>query len=154
LALSTSAVAQAQPSAASAQVQADSQGLPAVQQAEYARLGQELQAVTEALADKKKELARLRHKWLVAKGRTPSAEELKEFEKKRAKGNTTVADNPYINKNPLSAPAYARTAYYKKLEEIRQDEERISRLEKARAGGDPGAGAAGAGAAPAKEVRP
>ena len=101
-----------------------------VKQAQYARLSRELKAIQEALPGKQEELARLRHKWTVAKGRTPTAGELKEFEKKRAKGRVSVEDNPYINKNPLSTPGPARMAYYKKLEEIRKDEESIRQLEK------------------------
>ena len=117
-----------QPGVASNMVLSVSKQAP---QREDATLARELQTIQDALPGKKRELARLRHKWLVAKGRTPSAQEVQDFEQKRAKGATTVADNPYINRNPLSTPAYARTAYFKKLEEIKQDEERILRLEKA-----------------------
>ena len=97
-------------------------------QAEYARLQQELAALRERLSEKKKELAKIRHKWLVNKGRLPTQEELKDFEEKRKKGPVTVADNPYINKNPLSTPGRYREAYYKKQAEIKLDEEQIDRL--------------------------
>ena len=89
---------------------------------------QELKALQESLAVKKKELARLHHKWTVAKGRVPSKEELKEFEEKRAKGKATMEDNPYINKKPLSSPGLSRQAYYQKLEEVRQDEAWLRQL--------------------------
>lgn len=94
------------------------------------RLNQELKAIREALPGKKKELARLRHKWVVAKGRIPSEKELIELDKKLDKGEVTYENNPYINKNPLSTPGPARLAYYKKLEEVRKDEDRVRRLEK------------------------
>lgn len=90
----------------------------------------ELKAIKLALPAKKKELARLRHKWVVAKGRMPSEEELLEFEEKRAKGKATHNDNPYVNKNPLSTPGPARSAYYQKMDEIKKDEDRVRRLEK------------------------
>jgi hypothetical protein len=89
----------------------------------------ELQSIKQALPAKKQELARLYRKWSVAKGRTPTAKEVEEFEKKRAKGKATFEDNPYINKNPLSTPGIARLAYHKKLEEVNKDEERIRQLE-------------------------
>ena len=89
-----------------------------------------MKALKEALAINKKELSRLRHKWSVAKGRTPTPDELLEFEKKRAKGQVTVEDNPYINKNPLSSPGRARQAYYQKLQEVRLDEGQLRQLEK------------------------
>lgn len=89
----------------------------------------ELQSIKQALPAKKQELARLYRKWSIAKGRTPTAKEVEEFEKKRAKGKATFEDNPYINKNPLSTPGVARLAYHKKLEEVRKDEERIRQLE-------------------------
>ena len=97
--------------------------------ADQARLSAELQGLREGLEAKKKELDRLHHKWSVAKGRTPSAEEVEEFEKKRAKGKATFKDNPYVNRKPLSSPAPARIAYFKKLEEIGRDEERVRQLE-------------------------
>lgn len=90
---------------------------------------QELQAIRQALPEKQKELAKLHRRWLIAKGRNPSKEEVEKFEKKRAKGEAKLEDNPYINKNPLSSPGPARGAYYKKLEEIKKDEERIRVLE-------------------------
>ncbi|HBG04625.1 MAG: hypothetical protein A2075_06925 [Geobacteraceae bacterium GWC2_58_44] len=99
-------------------------------QEKHARLSRELQAIRQALPAKKQELARLYRKWSVAKGRTPTEEEIKEFEKKRAKGEATFEDNPYINKNALSTPGPARQAYYKKLAEIKKDEERVRQLEK------------------------
>jgi len=92
-------------------------------------LSAELQAIKQALPAKKQELARLYRKWSVAKGRTPTAKEVEEFEKKRAKGKATFEDNPYINKNPLSTPGVARLAYHKKLEEVKKDEARIRQLE-------------------------
>lgn len=96
----------------------------------YRTPGEELKEIQQTLPRKKKELATLHHKWTVAKGRTPTEKELKDFEKKRAKGNATFKDNPYINEKPLSTPGAARLAYYQKVEEIRSDEERMRRLEK------------------------
>lgn len=95
---------------------------------------QELQAIRQALPEKKKELAKLHRRWLVAKGRNPTKEEVEKFEKKRAKGEAEFEDNPYVNHNPLSTPGPARVAYYKKLEEIKKDEERIRVLESELAG--------------------
>jgi hypothetical protein len=89
----------------------------------------ELQALRQMLPDKKKELAKLRHKYVIAKGRNPTKEEIEKFEKKRAKGDAKFEDNPYVNHNPLSTPGPSRVAYYKKLEEIKKDEERIRILE-------------------------
>ena len=94
----------------------------------------ELQAIRAGLPEKRKELAKLRHKWVLAKGRNPSQEEIEKYEKKRAKGEAKPEDNPFINKNPLSSPGPARLAYYKKLEEIQRDEERIRVLESELAG--------------------
>ena len=108
-----------------------------------ARLGQELKALKEALAVKKKELSRLRHKWSVAKGRVPTSDELLEFEKKRAGGQVKVEDNPYINKSPLSSPGRARQAYYQKLQEVRLDEGQLRQLEKELAAAGQGTGSAG-----------
>jgi hypothetical protein len=88
-------------------------------------LNQELTALRKGVAEKKKELARIRRKWQINKGRIPTQDELKEFEKKRAKGAVSIKDNPFINRNPLSSPSRYREAYYKKLDEIKQDEERI-----------------------------
>jgi len=139
LLLSTSAVGSAATAEGARQGAAESSAAPTgaadAQQGrgagseEYARLSRELQALRQALPGKRQELARLKHKWKVAKGRTPTEKELKEFEEKRAKGEATFQDNPYINKKPLSTPGPARLAYYKKLEEIEHDEERVSQLE-------------------------
>ncbi len=92
-------------------------------------LEEELKRLKDALALKKEELARLQHKWVVSKGRTPTAKEIAEFEKKRAKGKATYADNPYVNKNPLSSTIPARVAYRNKLEEVQKDEARVAQLE-------------------------
>ena len=94
-----------------------------------AKLEEELKPLKEALPLKKEELARLQHRWMVSKGRTPSAKEIAEFEKKRAKGKAGYADNPYVNKSPLSSTIPARVAYRKKLEEVQKDEARITQLE-------------------------
>lgn len=94
-----------------------------------ARLSSELKRLQEGFLVKKQELERLQHKWAVVKGRTPTGEELQEYEKKKAEGTATSKDNPYINKSPLSSPAPARAAYYKKLEEVRQDEQKARELE-------------------------
>jgi len=100
-----------------------------VRSEEKERLEAELKSLQAGLATKKKELDRLHHKWSVVKGRTPTEKEVEEFEKKRAKGTATFKDNPYVNKKPLSSPAPARTAYFKKLEEIGRDEEKVRQLE-------------------------
>jgi len=92
------------------------------------RLAGELKKLEDGLASKNEELGRLRRKWVVVKGRTPTDAELEKYEKKRVKGDATVADNPYVNKSPLSSPGRYREAYYRKLEEIRRDEERIAQL--------------------------
>lgn len=89
----------------------------------------EIKAILSGLAGKRKELAGLHHRWSVARGRTPTPQELKDFEEKRAKGKATFQDNPYINKSRLSAPGRARLAYFEKLAEIRTDEERVRQLE-------------------------
>ena len=99
-------------------------------QPDSARSARELQALREGLVVKEKELAGLRHKWSVAKGRVPTQKELLEFEKKRASGKATLEDNPYINKNPNSSPGRARKAYYEKLEEVGRDRERLRQLER------------------------
>ena len=96
---------------------------------EKERLEAELKSLQAGLATKKKELDRLHHKWSVVKGRTPTEKEVEEFEKKRAEGKATFKDNPYVNKKPLSSPGPARSAYFKKLEEIRRDEEKVRQLE-------------------------
>lgn len=95
-----------------------------------AGLEAELKQLKEALTLKKEELARLQHKWMVSKGRTPTAKEIAEFEKKRAKGKATYADNPYVNKSPLSSTIPARVAYRNKLEEVQKDEARVTQLER------------------------
>jgi len=100
-----------------------------VRAADQERLKTELMSLRAGLAAKKKELDRLHHKWSVVKGRTPTEEEVEEFEKKRAKGKATFKDNPYVNKKPLSSPGPARIAYFKKLEEVRRDEEKLRQLE-------------------------
>lgn len=115
--------AASQPAQPAAVVQSPAEAAPSDGGAE------ELQALKQALAQKRTELGKLRHKWVVAKGRNPSRKEIEEFEKKRAKGEAELEDNPYISKNPLSRPGPARVAYYKKLEEIKKDEERIRALE-------------------------
>ncbi len=102
---------------------------PAPTPPEGDRASTELNQLREDLAAKQAELARLRRKWQLAKGRNPSREEIKEFEKKRAEGKSTFKDNPYVNKSPLSSPIPARVAYLKKLEEVQKDEERIRQLE-------------------------
>lgn len=94
-----------------------------------AKVASELRQVRESLADKRKELARLLHKWNVARGRTPTLEEAKEFQKRLAEGKATDKDNPYINRNSLSSSGRARAAYYKKLDEVRQDQAHARRLE-------------------------
>jgi hypothetical protein len=95
---------------------------------EYDALTRELKKIQDALPGKKDELAQLHHKWMILKGKTPTPDEIAAFEKKRAQGAVSVEDNPYVNKNPLTSPGLGREAYYKKLEEIRQDEERVSRI--------------------------
>lgn len=98
-------------------------------QTRYERVSAGLKTLREALTEKRTELAKLHHKWMVSKGRTPTKEELKEFEKKRAKGEVKTEDNPYVNKTPLSSPGHWRAAYYQKLEEIKKEEEREKLLE-------------------------
>lgn len=109
--------------------QAGSDAASAPKSAEQERASAELNKLREDLVEKKAELARLLRKWKLAKGRNPSPEEIKEFEKKRAAGKATFKDNPYVNKSPLSSPIPARIAYFKKLEEVQKDEERIRQLE-------------------------
>lgn len=129
LALAAPAVGRAMPAVSTAPP-TDLSAKPTVHSMEYARLSRELETLQEELPNKKKELARLHHKWTVAKGRVPTPEELKDFEKKQAKGKAAFEDNPYINKKPLSTPGLARQAYYKKSEDIRNDEDRIRQLQK------------------------
>jgi len=100
------------------------------QNAKYQALQQELKMLRDGLKVKEAELARLRHKWTVNKGRTPTADEIKTFEEKRAKGPVTVEDNPFVNQNALSSPGRWRAAYYEKLAEINRDKERAKSLEK------------------------
>jgi len=98
--------------------------------AQRARVAAELRQIRDRLVTKMKELDRLQHKWNVAKGRTPTLEEAKEFQKRLAEGKATDKDNPYINKNSaLTWSAPARAAYYKKLGEVRQDQARAHQLE-------------------------
>ena len=92
-------------------------------------LAQELKLLQDGLAVKEAELATLRHKWTVSKGRTPTKEEIAEFEKKRAKGAVKVEDNPYINKSALSTPARKRAAYHAELDAIAKDKAAIALLE-------------------------
>jgi hypothetical protein len=132
LALSVSAVSQAaadQSQSAHSAANFARAGQTGANKGEQAKLGGELQTLRRELPAKKQELARLHRKWLVAKGRTPTEKEIKEFEEKRAKGEAKLEDNPFINKNPLSNPVPARVAYYKKLEEVQRDEGRIRQLE-------------------------
>ena len=98
-------------------------------QAEYGRLRNELKTIQDGLPGKKEELDKLHHTWTVRKGRTPTKGETTAFENKQAKGETTLNDNPYIGKSALATPGTAREEYYKKLDEIRKDEERIHQLE-------------------------
>jgi len=100
------------------------------QNAKHQALDQELKMLRDGLKVKEAELARLRHKWTVNKGRTPTADEIKTFEAKRAKGPVKVEDNPFVNNNPLSSPGRWRAAYYKKLAEVNKDKERANSLEK------------------------
>ncbi|RQW83846.1 MAG: hypothetical protein EHM79_15190 [Geobacter sp.] len=97
-------------------------------QKKYESLNSELQQLESGLPAKKKELARLHRKWVIAKGRMPTTKELKTFEEKSASGPVEIADNPFVNKSPLSSPGRYRVAYFQKLDEIRADEERIATL--------------------------
>ncbi|MBJ6750516.1 DUF4124 domain-containing protein [Geomonas anaerohicana] len=95
------------------------------------RLGAELAQVRGGLQGKKQELQRLHHRWMVLKGRTPSVDEAKKFQKELAEGKTTDEKNPYVTKNrALSMSGAARSAYFKKLEEVRGDEARVQHLER------------------------
>lgn len=100
-------------------------------QIESDRLTEELKKLQEGLLVKRKEAARLHRKWVVAKGRMPTKDELADFEKKRAKGEVPIGDNPFVNKSPLSSPGLYRQAYYLKVEEIRHDEEQVVHLQDA-----------------------
>lgn len=97
-------------------------------QTKHERLSSELRHLEAGLPAKKTELARLHRKWVVAKGRMPTAEELKTFNEKSAEGAVKIEDNPYVNKSALSSPGRYRMAYFEKLNEIRADEERIATL--------------------------
>lgn len=102
----------------------------AADSAQRARLAAELRQIRDRQVTRMKELDRLQHKWNVAKGRTPTLEEAKEYQKRLAEGKATDKDNPYINKNSaLSSSAPARAAYYKKLGEVREDQARARQLE-------------------------
>lgn len=105
-----------------------------VRMTRFAGLSEELKQIEAGLAVKREELARLRRKWVVVKGRTPTAKEIEKYEEKLAKGKAKVEDNPYMNKSPLSSPGIYREAYYQKLREIRRDEERIAVLKEKLAG--------------------
>gem|GEM_PF-5731932 len=102
----------------------------AAAQTDRTALAKELAFLEDALPAKKKELARLHHKWVVAKGRVPTAEEVKVFEQKRAQGTAKFEDNPYVNKKPLSTPGRYRQPYYRQLAEVQKDEARINELKK------------------------
>jgi hypothetical protein len=97
--------------------------------AKYESLAREVKMLQESLAVKQAELSKLRHKWTVSKGRTPTKEELIKFEENRAKGEVKIGDNPYVNKTPLSSPARSRSAYYEKLAETNKVKEKLTRLE-------------------------
>ncbi|QWV98420.1 DUF4124 domain-containing protein [Geomonas nitrogeniifigens] len=96
-----------------------------------ARVAAELAQARSGLEGKKQELQKLHHKWMVTKGRTPTPDEAREFQKQLAEGKTTDEKNPYVSKNrALSSSSAARAAYYKKLEEVREDDARVQRLER------------------------
>ncbi len=95
---------------------------------DYETLSGELKLLEDGLPAKKAELVRLHRKWVLAKGRLPSTEEVKELTEKQAKGEVKVEDNPYVNKSPLSSVGRHREAYFKKQNEIKGDEERVARL--------------------------
>lgn len=119
LALSTSATVWANSDSASSQEAPDGK---------HEQLSSELTQLTAGLPAKKAELAWLHRKWVIAKGRMPTADELKKFAEKQAKGEVKIQDNPYVNKSALSSPGHYRELYYKKLYEIRADEKRIATL--------------------------
>jgi hypothetical protein len=98
-------------------------------QIEIDRLKEEVGKLQEGLISKRTEAAKLHRKWVVAKGRLPSKGELAEFEKKRAQGEVPIADNPFVNKSPLSSPGMYRKAYFLKVEEIKHDEEHVVLLQ-------------------------
>jgi hypothetical protein len=124
LAFSTPLAARADSGSPSAQTARD--GNPG--QTKHERLSSELRQLESGLPAKKTELVRLHRKWVVAKGRMPTAEELKTFEEKSAKGAVKVEDNPFVNKSALSTPGRHRFAYFQKRNEISADEERIATL--------------------------
>ncbi|MBJ6726695.1 hypothetical protein [Geomesophilobacter sediminis] len=98
-------------------------------QAEYRRLRTALKETQEELDRNRAELARLKHRWIVQKGRLPTAKEIKEYEEKLAQGKKVKPEeNPYVNRNPLSSPARARAAFYGKLEEVRREESHLKQL--------------------------
>ncbi|WP_224983211.1 DUF4124 domain-containing protein [Geomonas agri] len=95
------------------------------------RLSGELAKIRGGLQGKKQELQKLHHRWMVLKGRTPSLEEAKKFQKELAEGKARDAKNPYVTKNSaLSMAGAARAAYFKKLEDVRSDEARVQNLER------------------------
>ena len=98
--------------------------------AKYQSLVQEIKMLKEGLIVKQDELTKLRHKWIVSKGRKPTAADLKDLQEKRAEGEVKVDDNPYVNKTPISSSACWRAAYYEKLAEITKDKERLILLER------------------------
>ena len=98
--------------------------------ANYLALTAELKQLQAGLVAKEAELERLHHRWLVSKGRTPTAKEIQEFEAKRAKGKAKAEDNPYVNTSALSTPARWRAAYYDKLAEVTRNKERSASLER------------------------
>lgn len=95
----------------------------------FTSLRQELKTLEEGLPAKQDELNALHRIWVLSMGRLPTDKELQAFAKKQQEGATTVEDNPYVNKNPLSSPGRNREAYYKKLAEVQQDEARIKELQ-------------------------
>ncbi|MBJ6800379.1 DUF4124 domain-containing protein [Geomonas propionica] len=99
--------------------------------AQRERLRGELARIRGGLVGKKQELQKLHHKWMVLKGRTPTLEEAKKFQKDLAEGKTTDGNNPYVTKNHVfSTAGAARAAYYKKLVEVREDDAQLQKLER------------------------
>ena len=98
--------------------------------ADSRRLREELQKLRDGLPAKREELARLRRKRTVSKGKVPSEKELKTFQEKQSEGDVSFEDNPYVGKSALNSLAAKREAYYKKFEDIRGDEARIEALQK------------------------
>lgn len=95
----------------------------------FTSLRQEMKALEDGLPAKRDELNALHRIWVISMGRLPTGKELQDFAKKQEEGATTVEDNPYVNKNPLSSPGRNREAYYKKLAEVQKDEARIKELQ-------------------------